>query len=734
MKKIDKRTNELKKRLKEVRKRKREVFTVLALIFMFILLSWVEASFFDMGRVFPLAHSVFFFGLINFNIILLLFVLFLIFRNIVKVFSERRGRLVGGSLKSKLIVSFVAYSIIPTVLMFVLSVFYINSSFNKWFSGQTSDILKTSLEVTNSYYLDAKKKNYYFAHKIAKSIAKERSLKSIKKKITTTRRNLDLDVLEYYPDILSRRLISVKSTHEAFHIPKISLELFDKGLKQRVEASSIHQFGKGNLIRVIVPVNGRRVQGAIVVSRIIPLSLISQMNVITETYDNYRGISDFKLPLKSIYLLILSLMALVIMFGATWFGVHLARQLSIPLIFLGKATRRVATGDYREIRMETGSDEIQQLINDFNYMTNDLAKWQREVEESNYNLKEALKSMDKHNRYIEMVLSNVSEGVVSLDTEDRIKMLNHHACQLLNVQPQDFIGKHITSLIKDEGEVFRGLLEELNNHAAEDLRREIRVDIGDEVVPLQLTLSNLKDSAEKDIGKIIAFDDLTPVINAQRAAAWSEVAKRIAHEIKNPLTPIKLSAERLQKKFGDEIKDPAFKVCTTMIIDMSESLKTLVNEFNSFARLPQVKPVLSCFNSFVKDLVTFYQTGYSAKFEFIEDKELPKFRFDPDQMKRVLNNLLENALSSLPEEGGVVKIKISYHSDLNLVRLSVMDNGVGIPDQEMSRVFEPYFSTKKSGTGLGLPIVKRIIQDHNGFIRVVSNVQGTEFVIELPVR
>jgi two-component system, NtrC family, nitrogen regulation sensor histidine kinase NtrY len=242
--------------------------------------------------------------------------------------------------------------------------------------------------------------------------------------------------------------------------------------------------------------------------------------------------------------------------------------------------------------------------------------------------------------------------------------------------------------------------------------------------------------AKRSVKFFLVFDDLTPILNAQRAAAWTEVARRIAHEIKNPLTPIKLSAQRLERKFGTQINDPAFKSSIHMIIQQTDDLKNLVNEFSNFARLPQTRRVIGTLNQVIEDALVLYRTGHpEIQFVFEKDNTLPDFKFDPEQVRRVLQNLIENAVAALTEkEGGRIAVRTQYDNLLKLVRVSVSDNGPGIPDALRAQIFEPYFSTKENGTGLGLAIVKRIVEDHNGFVRAFSNEpHGTKIIIELPI-
>jgi two-component system nitrogen regulation sensor histidine kinase NtrY len=295
--------------------------------FSFGLLTWFEIRLFATSQQLPFVHSIFFFGLVNFNIILLLLLLFMIFRNVVKVFVERQGKIFGSSLKAKLIAAFVTFSFVPTVLMFIISVFYINSSFDKWFSAKMAGVLKSSIEVTNAYYFNAKKKNYHFAHQIADGIRPLKNSGEIKNKIENLRREFSLDAVEYYPSLFGKRIAVSAEDDNVPVVPAVSLEFLQKGIKVQAEASIIHQFGDGNLVRVIVPVQEGSEKGAIVVSSFLPLSLIAKMNDISTAYDEFRDINPLEYPLKSIYLYILVLMTFVILLAATWFGFYLAKQL-----------------------------------------------------------------------------------------------------------------------------------------------------------------------------------------------------------------------------------------------------------------------------------------------------------------------------------------------------------------------------------------------------------------------
>lgn len=722
---------------KETRKRKREIVFVLVLALLFLFLTWFEFRLLNISQQLPFVHSIFFFGLVNFNIILLLLLFFLIFRNVVKVFVERRGKIIGSSLKAKLVAAFAAFASVPTALMFLVSVFYINSSFDKWFSVRMASVLKASLEVNQEYIFASKKRNYHFANQIAKGIEGVKGQKDIQQRLEGFRSRFSLDSVEYYPSLFGRRIQALSPEESLPEIPAVNLEFLRKGVMQRGETSEIHRFGEGNLVRVIVPAVLKGEKGAVVVSSFIPISLVSRMADISSAHEEFRNLNPLQYPLKSIYLIILVLMTLVILLCATWFGFYLARELSIPLETLGLATRRVSQGDYRPVQLSSGSAEINQLISNFNSMTSNLDRSKKEVLEANKSLTETLERLDEHSRYVQVVLSNVTTGVISVDQRGVITTINRHAGQLLNIDPRDFVGRSVRHVLDGAYfQMFNDLLQVMKEHKAVTLQKEIRIELGGRSVPLQMNLSLLQDERGNDLGKVLVFDDLTMLINAQRAAAWTEVARRIAHEIKNPLTPIKLSAQRLEKKFGGSIQDPAFSSCINMIIRQTDDLKRLVNEFSNFARLPQSQPIPASLNHVVEEALELFRMSHKeAEFRFDADPQLPEFRFDPAQIKRVLINLLDNAVAAVHDAADPrVTIRTQYDSMLKLVRVSVFDNGIGIPEADLDRVFEPYFSTKEGGTGLGLAIVKRIVEDHNGFIRALANEpRGTKLIVELPV-
>ncbi len=733
----------------EQKKRRREVFYIFALSVLLAFLVGVEVYVFRSGQTLPSPYVIYFIGLVNFNLVLVLFLLFLIFRNIVKVFIERRGKIFGSSLKSKLIIAFATFSVIPTSLVLILSVFYLNSSFDKWFSQRMIGILKNASEVIDSFIAQEKLKGYDYAQVIADAVQKtankksKNSLKNVEEQLKKIRANYKLDVVEYYPDLLSERVIAQDSAAISFLVPRAHLDFLQKGFLHQSQSSYVQIFSNAHLLRLMVPMKQENgVNGVIVVSKVLNLAPGAKFDDIVGAYQEFQTNSLIENPLKSMYFIMQIVMSLVILFAAVWFGFYLAKQLSVPLVQLGRATKRVAGGDYSPLEIESGSQEINSLIQNFNQMTSNLSA-------SELELQETLKNLNQYTHYVEIVLANVSAGVLSVDMSGTITTMNRRAGELLNVQPVNCVSKPIKQCLTLENyKLFSQFVKTMQENNLTSLQKEIRIEIDQQAIPLSVHVSILKDDNLKEIGRIMVFDDMTPIVNAQRAAAWSEVARRIAHEIKNPLTPIRLAAERISRKYGEQIQDQAFKDSIQMIVSQVDDMRNLVNEFSQFARMPQLKPVQGKINEVLKSIVDVYiQNHPEIKFDLNFDQTFPDFKFDSAQLKRVFVNLIENAIQAIQSQAEqIIIVSTEYSSQHKIARISITDNGPGIPIRDRVRVFEPYFSTKEKGTGLGLPIVKSIIEDHGGVIRALAAdtpthtgakavpfSTGTKMYIEIPM-
>ena len=719
-------------------KRRKEVLSIFAISILLAILVGIEVYVFRSGQTLPSPYIIYFIGLVNVNLILVLLLLFLIFRNIVKVFIERRGKIFGSSLKSKLIIAFATFSVIPTSLVLILSVFYLNSSFDRWFSQRMIGILKNASEVIDSFITQEKRKGYDYATMVAEAVVKSPNPQKLDEMLRRLQKDYKLDVVEYYPDLLSERYIAQDSKVIKQVVPRPNFDFLQKGFLHQSQASLVQVFSDAHLLRMMVPTKN----GVVVVSKVLNLAPGAKFDDIVGAYQEFQTNTLIENPLKSMYFIMQIVMSLVILFAAIWFGFHLAKQLSVPLVQLGRATKRVAGGDYSSLEIESGSEEINSLIGNFNQMISNLSS-------SELELQQTIKNLNQYTSYVEIVLGNVSAGVLSVDMAGVVTTMNRRAGELLNADQGKAVGKPIKQLMDEQNyKIFTQFVKAMQENNLTSLQREIRIEIQKqtekgiekEQIPLSVHISILRNEFQQQIGRIMVFDDMTPIVNAQRAAAWSEVARRIAHEIKNPLTPIRLAAERISKKYGDQINEQAFKDSIQMIVSQVDDMRNLVNEFSQFARMPELKLIQAQLNDVLKGMFDNYSQNHGkVKFNLELDPALPEFKFDPAQLKRVFVNLIDNAVHATEDETAQISnpevtIKTEYQTQHRIARIYIIDNGPGIPARDRVRVFEPYFSTKEKGTGLGLPIVKSIIEDHGGVIRALGNEpQGTKIYIELPL-
>jgi two-component system nitrogen regulation sensor histidine kinase NtrY len=440
-----------------------------------------------------------------------------------------------------------------------------------------------------------------------------------------------------------------------------------------------------------------------------------------------------KHPIKTSFLVMLLIVTLLIVFSAIWFGFYVARGLAVPIAKLADATGRVAEGDLDFVVEKDTGDEMGTLVDSFNKMTRDLLTSREELNLSNLEL-------DNRRRYTEIILQNVPAGVISLDAQGRITTVNRFAVNLLHINTDSMLNKDYRQILHGEHrEVLDGFYDELERSGKNSIELPLRLTVGSESFSLRVNMTRLVDDDGGELGVVLVFDNLTELEKAQRMAAWREVARRIAHEVKNPLTPIQLSAQRLRKRYLDNLAEEGevFDLCTKTIINQVDELKRLVTEFSSFARMPAIQKSMNNLEEMARDaLILYTEANKSINFTISSVANIPNFSFDFKQVKRVLINLLDNAVTSVNEmeQDKRIDILISLDSEQKHVLLEVKDNGPGINDEDKHHLFEPYFSRKKTGTGLGLAIASTIISDHGGYIRVKDNMpHGARFIIELPL-
>jgi two-component system nitrogen regulation sensor histidine kinase NtrY len=729
----------------EIKKRKRESLIIALSLLFIIVLTWAEIYLARLRAVVQLGNKIIIFGLINIIILLIILLVYLVFRNLAKLLVERRHNVVGAQLRTKLVLAFVGLSLVPTLLLFFISAGFIDSSMNHWFNKQVETSFQESLEVAQTYYKNSAANALYYGRQISlfikdQKLINEQNLPQLKELIRQKQEEYNLGMVEVFS---SQREELVRASNAKLPLGEFtnpSSEDINIGLQGK-ELTKINSIGKAELIRGIVPIhsnwNAKDTVGVVVVNYYVPYSLVSKMKEISASYHEFKQLKILKNPIATAYILTLFLITLVIIFLAVWYGVHLAKSLTIPIKELAEATRQVADGNLDINLGEKGVDEIGMLIASFNKMTGDLRHHQLVLNKTHEELTKSNLELEQRRLYMETVLKNVTAGVISVDKEGKLTTVNKSAERLLNVNTRDVLGRHFREVLRsDQMDIVNGILREIIMGKQDTISKQVTIPTQDTKLTLQVNLSLLKDENDEFMGTVVVFDDLTHLIKAQRMAAWREVARRIAHEIKNPLTPIQLSAQRLRKRYLTRFNEDekVFDECTDMIIKSVDELKTLVDEFSNFARMPAIQPSVNNLNDIIAEALTLYQEAHrEISFSFNPDETIPLFPLDRDQIKRVLINLLDNSVAAIGGEGSV-NIESTFDKDLSMATFIVADTGQGIAPEDRSRLFEPYFSTKKSGTGLGLAIVSSIISDHNGFIRVKDNhPKGTKIIVELPV-
>ncbi|HEX2387193.1 MAG TPA: ATP-binding protein [Candidatus Binatia bacterium] len=497
------------------------------------------------------------------------------------------------------------------------------------------------------------------------------------------------------------------------------------------------------------PVAGDR-GGAVVIARQVSPEVSERINKIKQFEDEYDELKGEQKWVKNSALLVLALITLLVIFIAFWLAVYVARSIADPVQQLAQATERIKSGDLTYRAGVIGDDELAALALSFNEMTAELSENRRRLEQSASELQLINAALEERRRYIETVMQSLSAGVVSLDEKRNVTMINEAARRLLRVGRDSAVGVTLESLLP---EAYREELRRMTMRAAppRPVTSEVHFTFADQTkLDAGVTVTALDDPRGQSRGAVIVIEDLTELIEAQRRAAWSEVARRMAHEIKNPLTPIRLSAERLAKNLLDggrpengksarlnERQAQLVRECTAMIGAEVATLQRMVDEFSNFARLPKAAMETASLNEVVVNSLKLYDERLNGiRLTPRLAPRLPIVMIDCEQIKRALVNLIDNAAEAMAEVAGDRRITVITREvpERRTLELIVADTGPGIPPEDRERIFEPYFSTRKRGTGLGLAIVSRIVAEHQGRIRVQENSpRGARFIIELPM-
>jgi two-component system, NtrC family, nitrogen regulation sensor histidine kinase NtrY len=689
------------------------------------------------------------------DLTMLVALFFVLARNIVKLVVERRKALPFARFRAKLVVLLLAMTFVPAVLVLIVGSELIGTNIDRWFNAPMDEILSSANRIASDYYHERQLLVGEHASRMARSLSTVdltkgdvRPLRDLLAPDVTQQR---VQIVEVYrvvaPGIAGAVSGSLPALEPVLDVAAPSMPPgYSRAAADRLAAqafggsaqSSIETVGgAGDFLHAAAVVRSAdgKPKGVVVATDYLTGEMAARSRRMTQAYENYTQLRVLKRPLTGVYLSFFLMVTLMILVGATWMGLYMAKRITRPVQMLAAAAKEIGAG-HLDQRVELQSnDEFGSLVEAFNAMAKELATSRRRVERGTIDLERKHVEVEARRRYIETILERITTGVVSVDASGVIATINSAAARLLSLNRQ-IVGQPARAVfdradLQPIGKVLSGAAPGRVAPAAHDM---VLARDGQEVHLAAVATALVGDAGTPE-GVVMVLDDVTPLIRAQKVAAWREVARRLAHEIKNPLTPIQLSAERPRRHLSGAPPQAKTLVdeCTATIVGEVESLKGLVDEFSQFARMPSPRTVPTDIGQLITDTVALYNGIFSdVRIAQRFAPGVPLVRLDVEQIRRVIINLIDNAIEAMERRGDIV-VETQLDAGNNLVRVVVGDDGPGIPPAEREKLFLPYYSTKRRGSGLGLAIVRRIIAEHGGSIEVGDNTpRGTRFTIELP--
>jgi PAS domain S-box-containing protein len=742
------------------RRRLRIIFLALATTLLFALL-FVQAAFNTLNWLRPssVSETLSLYVLSTINFLAFVILLMVLVRNIIKLRRERLQRKLGAQFKTRLVVFFIALSLLPVIFLFFATNGVINRSIDKWFSLPGNEMLTNAWQIQNAYVKGEQKGLHQTAVTLARLVANTEG-DQLGRTLAAELNNQQLLLSQVYST--DGRVLAQRSEPVVNKLGEKFQVTLQQGISKALAGEPFDAQVSDEDMTVIcliaaVPLpalknstdKNKTVQGgALVIAQQVSEDLVGSVNKIREFKGTYESLQNEQKMLKSTALQTLALITLLVLFIAFWLALYVAQGIAGSVQQLAQATERIKSGDLSYRTNVVGDDELASLALSFNEMTAELAENRSRIEQSSLELHQSNTALEERRHYIETVMQSLSAGVISLDENSNVTMINEAALKLLRIEQTPITEVALESFLPEEQrEELRKMI--LRAARQRSVAREVHFTLANQTkLDAAVTVTALHDPRGRSRGAVIVIEDMTELIEAQRRAAWSEVARRMAHEIKNPLTPIRLSAERLAKNLlGDvngagslvylnERQTNLVRECTTMIGAEVATLQRMVDEFSNFARLPTAKLETASLNEVVENTLKLYEERLNGiSLESKLDSTIPAVSIDSDQIKRLLVNLIDNAADALNEMNGDRRISVSTREfvERETVEMVVADTGPGIPPEDRERIFDPYFSTRKRGTGLGLAIVSRIVAEHQGRIRVLENSpRGARFIVELP--
>ena len=682
------------------------------------------------------------------NLTMLVALVFVLARNIIKLIVERRRALPFARFRAKLVAALLAMTIIPAVLVLIVGGELIRNSVDRWFNAPMDEVLSSANGIAGDYYQE-----------------RQRQVATHAKRLTRALTGVDLsgagpatDVVT--PDVTEERVALVEvyrvvpSTSGAAAVALVTQvrgpaipagyartaadRIAQRALTVGTDVREVEQLANGaELVRAAIPIRSGSgtARGIVIASDYLTGQFATRARRMTAAYEAYQQLRVLKQPLAGVYLSFFLMLTLMILVSATWMGLYVAKRITRPVQTLATAAREIGAG-HLDHRVEPESaDEFGSLMDAFNRMAGDIAASRRGLEKSSVELQKKHEEVEARRRYVETILERIATGVISVDPAGRIRTWNSAASRLLGIDAHVFGLPASAVFGAPELKPLGTLLDQTSRNRVDLPPQDVSITRDGRELHLAVMTTPLRRDDGGTDGTVIVFDDVSPLIRAQKVAAWREVARRLAHEIKNPLTPIQLCAERLRRHFSSAPEPTRALVdeCTSTIVGEVESLKGLVDEFSQFARMPAPRAVPTDLHALRDDALSLYRGLFSdVELRALFAPDLPSVSVDPEQVRRVVINLIDNAIEAMHRQG-TIEVSTRHDPPNRVVRIVVADDGPGIPAAERDKLFLPYYSTKLRGSGLGLAIVRRIVAEHGGSVEVGDNTpRGTRFTIELP--
>jgi two-component system nitrogen regulation sensor histidine kinase NtrY len=674
-------------------------------------------------------------------LIFVLFVLltFVLARNLLKLFAERRLGVLGSKFRTRLVVGSLLLSFLPVIGMFFFAYVLMNRSIDKWFSSPVEEVRRDTANMASLLSNYAMQNTRAEAEAIAATPEMQRAFASDNFSAVAS------ELGRHEPTLQGGFALAIVNgdAQASFGAPAPWPLLKAKiPVEHAKSAPTPFAWEQNEYILGSAPIGN---DGLILVGMPLPKKFSETVKQVEASQQRYLDLARQRRLVRRTYMEVLLLLTVMVLFATTWFALFLSKLVTRPVVALAEATQEISRGrlDYRvEVR---AADEIGDLVHSFNRMAEELESSRRQIEASSRDLGAANVALEQRHRHIETILESIPNGVLSLNADRFVTHANHGLLRLFHPLgaesgvPSVLIGAPLRDVFAPEVlEDLEPLLRRADRMGTTTTQMEMIVQRA--TLNVAVTVATLKHDGQ-GLGYVLVFEDLSELLKAQKQAAWREVARRVAHEIKNPLTPIALSADRIRRHLErgtprDAASLQVLHSCAETIAAAVETVRTLVDEFSTLARFPTARPQSSNINAIVENTLAMFNDRLDdIRVRTFLAPELPNVMADPDAIKRALANLLDNAAEAMQDAlFREIQISTALVASRDVVEITVADTGHGVTRELKERLFLPYFSTKKRGTGLGLAIVNRIVEDHHGSIRVEENQPvGARFVVELPI-